>query len=140
MTVLDTSGVVDFLLGDDAFEEVAELLRQEEWVAIPDLAVFEVVAVLRRQVLHQSMDVGRATSAIEDLGDFPLEVFPTLPLRSRAWELRDNLTAADAFFVALAERLDEPLATKDRGLATSARSHTRILVIELGIPTSRTDR
>lgn len=53
------------------------------------------------------------------------------PLRSRAWELRDNLTAADAPFVALAEQLGEPLATKDQGLATTARAQTSIEVIEL---------
>jgi predicted nucleic acid-binding protein len=132
VTVLDTSGVVDFLIGDDAFEEVAYLLKREGTVAVPDLVIFEVVAVFRRQVQQQRMNPGRAKSAIEDLGDLPLEIFPALPLRARAWDLRDNLTAADAFFVALAERLDEPLATKDRHLATAARTNTSIHIIELG--------
>lgn len=134
MTVLDTSGVVDFLVGEQGHAEVADLLRQEGTVAGPDLLVFEVVAVFRRQVQQHGMDARRAKSAIEDLGDLPLEIFPALPLRARVWELRDNLTAADAFFVALAERLDEPLATKDRRLATAARTYTGIQVIELGLP------
>lgn len=98
---------------------------------MPDLLIFEVVAVFRRQVQRQLMPADRAGSAIEDLGDLPLEVFPTLPLRVRAWELRDNLTAVDAFFVALAERLDEPLATKDRRLAAAAPQHTNIEIVEL---------
>ena len=59
---------------------------------------------------------------------------PTLALRDRAWELRENMTAADALFVALAERLDEPLATKDRGLARAAREHAQVDAIELGAP------
>ena len=104
-------------------------------MAVPDLFVFEVVAVFRRQVQRQGMDPERAKSAIEDLGDLPLEIFPALPLRARVWELRDNFTAADAFFVALAERLDEPLATKDRHLATAARTKTGIQIIELGLRT-----
>jgi predicted nucleic acid-binding protein len=54
-----------------------------------------------------------------------------LPLRDRAWELRENLTAADALFVALAERLGEPLATKDRRLALAARKHAGIEALEL---------
>lgn len=131
MTVLDTSGVVDFLIGEEAFEAVEHLLSQEGTVAGPDLLCFEVFAFFRRQVHRQSITADRARSAIEDLGDFPLEVFPTLPLRARVWELRENLTAGDGFFVALAERLNEPLATKDRGLASAARSHTGIQIIEL---------
>ena len=132
MTVLDTSGVVDYLIGDEAFEEVAGLLTAERSVAVPDLLVFEVVAVFRRQVLRESLAADRARSAIEDLGAFPIEVFGSLPLRARVWELRENFTAADGFFVALAERLDEPFATKDRALAAAARSHTEIQVIDLG--------
>jgi predicted nucleic acid-binding protein len=45
--------------------------------------------------------------------------------------LGDNLTAADAFFVALAEQVDEPLATKDPGLALAARTHANVSIIEL---------
>lgn len=132
MTVLDSSGAIDFLIGDEAFTEVADLFRQEGTLAVPDLLTFEVIAVFRRQVQHHGMNPERARSAIEDLADLAVEVFPTLPLRARVWELRDNLTAADGFFVALAERLDEPLATKDRALASAARAHTNIQVIELG--------
>ena len=132
MTVLDTSGVVDFLVGEQAHAGVAQLFRQEGTVAVPDLLVFEVVAVFRRQVQQRGMDSQRANSAIDDLGDLPLEIFPALPLRARVWELRDNFTAADAFFVALAERLDEPLATKDQHLATEARLQTDIQIIDLG--------
>ncbi len=131
MTVLDTSGLVDFLVGDDAFDQVASLVSREAAVAVPDLLIFEVVAVLRRQVQQRSIDPVRARLAIDDLGDFPLEIFPSLPLRGRVWELRDNLTAADGFFVALAEQLDEPLATKDHGLALAARTHTNVTIIEL---------
>jgi predicted nucleic acid-binding protein len=134
VTVLDTSGVVDFLVGEQCYSEVADLLRREGTVAGPDLLVFEVVAVFRRQVQQRGMNPDRAKSAIGDLGDLPLELFPALPLRARVWELRDNFTAADALFVALAERLDEPLATKDRRLGTAARTYTSIQIIELGSP------
>jgi len=135
VTVLDTSGVVDFLVGERSAAEVARLFQKEGTVAVPDLFAFEVVAVFRRHVQRQGMNPERAKLAIEDLGDLPLEIFPALPLRARVWELRDNFTAADAFFVALAERLDEPLATKDRHLVTAARTKTGIQIIELGLRT-----
>lgn len=132
MTVLDTSGVIDFLIGGEAFTQVTSVLQTEGTVAVPDLLTFEVVAVLRRQVLRDVVDPDRARLAVVDLADLAIEVFPTLPLRSRVWELRDNFTAADGFFTALAEQLDEPLATKDRSLASAARTHTGIQVTELG--------
>lgn len=71
-------------------------------------------------------------AAVADLGDVPLALFPALPLRGRVWELRDNLSAADALFVGLAEQLDEPLATKDHALAQAAGRHSHAEVITLG--------
>jgi predicted nucleic acid-binding protein len=131
MTVLDTSGVVDFLLGADAATEVEALVAEAAPVAATDLIVFETLAVLRRLVQRGDLDAWRAQSAVDDLGDFPLELFPSMTLRGRAFELRDSLTTADALFVALAELLEEPLATKDRRLAETARLLTGIEVIDL---------
>ncbi|MDP9342549.1 MAG: type II toxin-antitoxin system VapC family toxin [Actinomycetota bacterium] len=131
MTVIDTSAVVDFLVGEEASEDVGGLLAREGTLAAPDLLVFEVLAVFRRHVQRGSIPPARARAAIEDLGDLAVEIFPTLPLRERAWELRENLTAADALLVALAERLGEPLATKDAALASAARTHTGIETIQL---------
>lgn len=131
MTVVDTSIVVDFLLEDGVAEQVEALLAAEAEASAPDLLVFEVVAVLRRAVQRGALTAERAGAAVADLGDLAVHLLPTLPLRHRAWQLRDNLTAADALFVALAEELGEPLATKDRELASAARSHTGAAVVEL---------
>lgn len=132
MTVLDTSAVIDFLLADGVADEVEALLVREGVVAAPDVLVFEVLAVLRRDVGRRVLEPARAAAAVDDLGDLPVELFGSLPLRRRAWELRANLTVADALFVALAEQLAEPLATKDRGLSAAAREHARTATLELG--------
>lgn len=131
MTVLDTSAVIDFLLGDGAARAVEALLVDEGAATAPDLLVFEVLAVLRRDVRRGVVSAERARGAVEDLGDLALDLYPTLPLRGRAWELRENLTAADALFVALAERLGESLATRDAGLAAAARALAGIEAVEL---------
>jgi predicted nucleic acid-binding protein len=132
VTVLDTSAVLDFLVGDGVASEVEELLIRERTAAAPDLLVFEVLAVLRRDVSRGTLSADRARGAIDDLGDLPIELFESLSLRARAWELRENLTAGDALFVALAEALAEPLATKDGGLAKAAREHAGVETVELG--------
>ena len=134
--VLDTSVVIDFLLADGVAGEVEELLVREGTAAAPDLVVFEVLAVLRGDVSRQMLEPVRARGAIDDLGDLPVELFGTLPLRRRAWELRENLTAANALFVALAEYLGEPLATKDGGLAAAAREQAGIELFDIARRTS----
>jgi predicted nucleic acid-binding protein len=131
VTVLDTSAVIDYLLGDGVAQAVQGLVRDESPTAAPDLLVFEVLAVLRRDVGRGDLSPDRARTALEDLGDLAIELFPMLPLRGRAFELRENLTAADALFVALAEALGERLATKDRGLARSAAEHADVEILLL---------
>ena len=134
MTVLDTSAVIDFLLADGVASDVQALLAREGSITAPDLLVSEVLAVLRRDVRRGTITATRAAAAIEDLGDLSLELFPTLAFAPRAWELRENLTAADASFVVRAERLGEPLATKDGGLARAALAVADIDVIHLLAP------
>jgi predicted nucleic acid-binding protein len=131
VTVIDTSGVVDFLLGIGAAPQVEAMMTAEGELAAPDLIVFEVLAVLRRETLNRALDPARASAAVSDLGDLQLALFPTLPLRTRAWELRRNATTADAIFVALAEHLGEPLATKDGSLARAAAAHANVEVVRL---------
>jgi predicted nucleic acid-binding protein len=132
VTVLDTSVVIDYLLATGVASQVQALLGETGSAAAPDLLVFEVLAVLRRAVGRTDLDTARAQAAIDDLGDLALDLFPTLPLRRRAFDLRSNMTAGDALFVALAEILDEPLATKDRALAAATRAHSTAEVVLLG--------
>ena len=103
MTVIDTSGVVDYLLDDGVANEVEALMVAEGELVAPHLLVFEVLAVLRRQATRGRLSPTRARTAVEHLGDLSLELMPSLAQRERAWELRHNFSAADAIFIALAE-------------------------------------
>ncbi len=134
MTVIDTSAVVDFLLGNGVARAVEELMVEETELAAPDLLVFETIAVLRRDAFRAAIPEARARTALGDLEDLPIRLFESMPQRDRAWELRRNLTAADALFVALAEALDEPVATKDSPLAAAIERHTSTQAIRLEEP------
>lgn len=123
MSVVDTSAVVDLLLGSGSAATIRRLLTDGP-AAAPQLLVFETLAVLRRDVARGDLDPARARAAVQDLGDVPVDLFPLPPLRARAWELRENLTIADGMFVALAELLDEPLVTLDARLARAAAEHS----------------
>ncbi len=88
-----------------------------EQLAAPDLLRVEVLSVLRRHRSAGLIDDERAARAIDDLFAFPVLVYPTGLLLRRAWELRENVTAYDSCYVALAESLACTLLTADARLA-----------------------
>lgn len=68
----------------------------------------------------------RGQEALEDLADLPIHRYPHDLFLPRIWELRHNMTACDAAYVALAEAISAPLLTRDRRLA-SAPGHRAII-------------
>lgn len=131
MTVLDASGAIDYLLGWSAAEAVERLLSSERRLSAPDILIFEVLSALRRQTLREQLVESRAQAALADLGDMRLRLYPSSILRERAWQLRENLTAADALYVALAEQLNEPLASKDGALLAAVANLDGVAVTVL---------
>jgi predicted nucleic acid-binding protein len=98
-------------------------------LAAPELIDLEVTAVLRRQVLAGRLDQHRAELALEDLSRLQIQRAAHLPLLARIWTLRDNLSAYDAAYVALAEALDVELLTADARLASAPGLRCRITVL-----------
>ena len=118
MIVLDASVVIEVLLQTDAATAVADrILAPNETLHAPHLIDLEVAQVLRRYVRRGEVNADRAQRALEVMAEFPLTRYDHEPLLSRIWELRENLTAYDAAYVALAEGLDATLVTRDRKLA-----------------------
>lgn len=119
MIVVDAS-VLANALGDDGHDGRAARTRlAADEMAGPDLLDVETVAVLRRRWLAGDLSEGRFRVAIGDLEDLALERYPTLSLMRRVFELRANVTAYDAAYVALAERLGCALLTADARLANA---------------------
>ncbi len=113
MIVLDASAAVLGLVADGAARE----LMASERIGCPHLVDPEVTEALRKLVLRgeiRATDAGRALDRWSRLG---IERFATVGLLRRVWELRDNITAYDATYIALAETLEAPVVTGDRRLA-----------------------
>lgn len=118
MTVVaDASVVVAMLttLGSDG--EWAEARLSDEALAAPHLMPVEAANILRRGALTGEISDDVASLAHAGLLALPVELFPYEPLGDRIWDLRASVTAYDAWYVALAEELDVPLATLDVRLA-----------------------
>lgn len=129
MIVVDAS-VLAPALADDGVDgdRVRERLRGEQLTA-PELIDLEVVSTIRRAARAGRLDDRRSRQVLTDLAALPLRRVPHLPLLARIWELRDNLTAYDAAYVALAEALDALLLTADgpMGRASGVRCEVEVL-------------
>jgi predicted nucleic acid-binding protein len=118
--VVDASVMVEVLLRVPGAERLeARLTGLGERLCAPALLDVEVAQALRRYTGRGELTPARGAEAIQLLVDFPLVRYPHAPLLARIWELRANLTAYDAAYVALAEALRAPLLTADARLAAS---------------------
>ena len=131
MIVVDASGLVEVLLNLRAARQVIQRLMADRGsIAAPGLIDIEVCHVVRRYALLKEISGQRGKTAMEDLAEFPLERYAHSVLLPRMWELRNNLSAYDAAYVALAEGLDAPLLTLDRRLATAKGHRAKIELVE----------
>lgn len=118
MIVLDASALVELLLGTIRGRSIgARLADPALGLHAPHLVDVEVAQALRRYEREGDLDADSAASALEDLRSLDLERHAHEPLLDRVWALRQNLTAYDAVYVALAEALDTTLLTCDGRLA-----------------------
>ena len=129
MIVLDGSTVLEILLQTEAGAPVAErLLTSDSSLHAPHLLDVEVAQVLRRFVAQGEVPEARARQALAALADFPLERYSHTILLPRIWALRQNLSAYDAAYVALAEVLGATLVTRDTRISRAPGLAARIEV------------
>jgi predicted nucleic acid-binding protein len=124
--VVDCASVVDALTVLDGTDELRDRLSREELHA-PALLDYEVISALRGLCLGGHLSAARGADVLTDFDDLPIQRWPAADgLRRRAFQLRNNVSAYDAAYVALAEALDCPLLTRDARLVRSTGHTVRI--------------
>ena len=126
MIVVDASCVVEVLLRTERADSIESRWRREGSLHAPEVIDLEILQVMRRLVAQREVSEDRAMLAIGMLDRLTLRRWSHGPLCRRVWVLRKNLTAYDAAYVALAERFDCPLITRDGRLVRSAGHRARI--------------
>lgn len=129
MIVVDASVLANAVGDDGADGATARAALAGQELSIPDLADVEVVAVLRRRWLGKALPARRFATAIDDLAALPADRYPVLPFLPRAYELRANVSAYDATYVALAEQLGCSLLTADARLAAAPGPNCAMTVL-----------
>jgi len=127
--VVETSAMVNALVGDPANSSLLALLADEELHA-PTLLDFEVASALRGHTLGGKLDPVRLEEAVEDFTAFRIERHPMTGLLGHMLALRDNFTVYDAAYLVLAQALDSPIVSADAKLQEAARLGVDVRVFE----------
>jgi predicted nucleic acid-binding protein len=121
---MDASAAVDWLLQTSAGQRIEQrIYSRNESLHAPHLLDLEVAQVLRRLLREGALSAHRADEAIRDLLDLRVTRYPHFVLLPQIWQLRHNLSAYDAAYLVLAQKLGATLVTRDGRLA-SASGHT----------------
>jgi predicted nucleic acid-binding protein len=129
--VLDASALVELLLDTPTGRAVATRIADPALgLHVPHLADVEVAQALRRYAKDGELDAASAAVALEDLRSLDLQRHAHEPLLDRIWELRHNLSAYDAVYLALAEVLDSVLLTCDGRLARAPGVARRVELVK----------
>ena len=128
--VIDASAVVEYLLRTPRGEQVEATLRDPAAdLHTPALCDIEVAAALRRAMLAARLGPQRAAEALDDYFDLPLTRHGHQLLLERVLGLRNNFSAYDATYAALAERLQAALVTADERLARAVTTHLDVAAL-----------
>jgi predicted nucleic acid-binding protein len=117
VVVVDASVIAPALTDEDALGDRLRERLERERLAAPAFIDLEVVSIWCGYSRAGRLSARRAAAAIDDLTDLPLERAPHGPLLRRIWDLRDNVSAYDAAYIALAEAMETTLLTGDARLA-----------------------
>jgi predicted nucleic acid-binding protein len=118
--VLDASVLVAAAAAAGADGAWAEAVLADRRLIAPSLVLVEATQAVRKLERLGLMAPALAAAVARDLVTLPIEFVPFEPLAGRIWQLRRNLTAYDAWYVAAAEVVGAPLATLDRRLTLAA--------------------
>jgi predicted nucleic acid-binding protein len=122
---VDTSAVIAALFGGSPERLRERLVGAGELVA-PHLIDVEFLHVTGRLALSGALSEDRAGDTRREFVDLEITRYSHEPLADAIWDLRHNLSAYDAAFVALASALGVPLITCDAKLASAAGDVVRI--------------
>jgi predicted nucleic acid-binding protein len=127
--VADASAIAEVLLARPRAGTVRAALSPHPELHVPEHFHIELLSVLRRYAIRGELGERRAADALAALADLRALTYPVIELADAIWDLRAELTAYDAAYLALARRLGVGLVTLDKGLATAAAKEGRLVLL-----------
>jgi predicted nucleic acid-binding protein len=129
LIVVDSSAIVDLLLARPHADAIRSALSTNKEVHVPAHFHVEVLSALRRYSLRGKLNDLETADALAILAELRALTYPIRELMRPIWDLRFNLTAYDAAYLALARWLDVGLITLDAALAEAAARDGRLVSV-----------
>lgn len=127
--VVDASFVMVLLTNSsDAVTTWANDLIDGAVLVAPHLMPVEVTSALRSTERREILTPEQAALTHQDLIELDVELHPFEPFASRVWALRHSVSPYDAWYLALAERLEAPLVTLDRRLTCASDARCEFIL------------
>jgi len=127
-SVVDSSVLVAAIVDSGPTGTWAEQVLAGGNLCAPELAKVEAMNIIRRLERARQIPTAEAKVGVHALSQLEIELFPFEPFARRVWELRDAVTCYDAWYVAVAEAADLPLATLDHRLSRATGPACRFLM------------
>lgn len=129
MIVADARAIAELLLARPPATAIRRALAPHSELHVPEHFHVELLAILSRYSIRAELSGGRAAEALSALIGLRVLRYPVIELADAVWALRSELTAYDAAYLALAQRLDVGLITLDQGLAEAAAKAGRLVLL-----------
>jgi len=127
LIVIDASALLELLqVTEKGIRIYGRIMQTDTGLHAPHLIDLEVAQVLRKLVTLGFMEKARAEEALLDMASLEIHRHSHSVMLSRIWDLRHNFTAYDAAYVVLAEVLEAPLLTCDRGMSMAPGTAVKI--------------
>lgn len=130
MLVVDSSAILAAQFQPGLEGDLSERLATDGDLSAPHLVDLEFLQGLRRMARRGRLSDDRVHDARAQFADLAITRYPHAALANRIWELRPNLSAYDAAYVALAEILGVPLVTCDAAIANAPGTHAEVELFE----------
>jgi predicted nucleic acid-binding protein len=127
--VADASAIAELLLARPRAAAIRDALSPHPELHVPEHFHVELLSVLRRYAIRSELSRRRAAEALAALADLRAVTYPVIALAEVIWDMRAQLTAYDAAYLALAQRLDVGVITLDGGLAKAAEADGRLVAL-----------
>jgi len=127
--VADASAIAELLLARPQARGIRAALSPHPELHVPEHFHVELLSVLRRYAIRGELSGRRAAEALAALADLRAITYPVIDLAEVIWDMRAQLTAYDAAYLALARRLDVGVITLDTGLAKAAEAEGRLVAL-----------
>lgn len=129
MIAVDASVILGALIADKGADKIERLIAAEDWLVAPELIDLEIANALRRLERLRRIAEVDAVALLNHYLKLRLLRFSVTEIIGDIWRMRQNLTAYDASYVAMASSLDLPLYTRDSKLAAATGHSAKIILI-----------